>query len=213
MGTLRESLVSTWQKLQSAKVISYRRSFQQRGDYFGFFSIPGLEHAERAGATIAKVCQSCLDVGCGVLPRPSYMQTKFIGIDPFFGEGGRQFPFAQAIGEYLPFPSASFPCVSFMSTLDHQIDPLVSLREAWRVLQPQGLIWIWLALRSESDAQYQRWRAQPPGTLFDDHHQHAFVKTDIERLLRDVGFLWVGIDTYPGIGQWPSTALVLGVKQ
>jgi SAM-dependent methyltransferase len=210
--TLHDGLVSTWHSLQSAEVISYRESFKRRGDYFGFFSIPGLEHAERAGATIAKSCPLCLDIGCGVLPCPSYMQTKFVGIDPFFGEGPRKFLFAQAIGEHLPFPSASFPCVSFMSTIDHQIDPAVSLREAWRVLKSGGFIWLWLELRSESDARYQWWKVQPPGTLFDDHHQHAFVKADIEHLLSDAGFRWLGMDTYPGNYQWPSTALVLGAK-
>jgi SAM-dependent methyltransferase len=212
METLHNSLVSTWRALQAAEITSYRESFKRRGDYFGFFSIPGLEHAERAGATIAKSCPLCLDIGCGVLPRPSYMQTKFMGLDPFFGEGPRQFPFTQAIGEHLPFLSASFPCVSFMSTIDHQIDPLVSLREAWRVLQLGGFIWLWLELRSETDGRYWWWKQQPLGTLFDDHHQHAFIKADIEELFRLAGFRWLGMDIYPGTYQWPPTALVLGEK-
>lgn len=201
-----------WHALQAAEVISYRESFKRRGDYFGYFSIAGRTDAARAGAEIAKSCSLCLDIGCGVLPKPVYMQTKFVGIDPFWGEGPRRFPFAQAIGEHLPFPSESFPCVSFMSTLDHQIEPLVSLREAWRVLKLGGFIWLWLDLRDDTDGRYWWWKQQPPGTLYNEHHQHAFIKADIAQLLSDAGFRWLGMDTYPGTYQWPSTVLVLGAK-
>jgi SAM-dependent methyltransferase len=98
------------------------------------------------------------------------------------------------------------------STLDHQIDPLVSLREAWRVLKPGGFIWLWLDLREDTDGRYWWWKQQPPGTLYNEHHQHAFIKADIERLLSDAGFRWMGMEIYPGTYQWPSTALVLGAK-
>jgi len=98
------------------------------------------------------------------------------------------------------------------STLDHQIDPLVSLREAWRVLKQGGFICLWLDLREDTDGRYWWWKQQPPGTLYNEHHQHAFIKADIEELFRLASFRWLGMEIYPGTYQWPSTALVLGAK-
>ena len=203
----------TWRDLQAAEVVAYRSAFARQGDYRGFFSIPEYGDADRAGVEIAETCSRCLDIGCGVLPRPVYMQTDFVGIDPFFGEGPRQFPFAQALGEHLPFPSQSFPCCSFMSTLDHQIEPLVALGEAWRILKSYGYLWLWLELRSDTDARYHWWRTQPPGTLFDAHHQHAFIKADVVALLAQSGFRWLGMNSYPGTSYWPPTQLIVGMKQ
>lgn len=202
-----------WGVLQSAEVLAYRAAYARQGDYRGFFSIAEYGDARAAGMEIAKTCPCCLDVGSGVLPKPVYMQTKFFGLDPFFGEGPRLFPFAQAIGEHLPFPDSAFPCVSFMSTLDHQINPLTSLREAARVLQPHGYLYLWLELRAETDARYHWWKTQPAGVLFDDHHQHAFIKRDIEVLLDAAGFQWLGMTRYLGTSYFPPTQLIVAVKR
>jgi len=206
--------LTTWQALQEREVVAYRAAYARQGDYRGFFSIPEYTDAVRAGQRIAEACPRCLDVGCGVLARPSYMlpTVEFVGIDPFEGEGPRNFEFHQGVGEHLPFPDDSFPCVSFMSTLDHQVEPLAALREAWRVLWARGRLYVWLNLRDESDARYQWWKTQPPGTLFDDHHQHAFTQADVEGLLEQAGFNYVGRECYPGTSYWPPSQLLLGIK-
>jgi SAM-dependent methyltransferase len=207
-------IFETWQQLQANELVAYRTHYQQTGNYFGFFSINTLGMAIEAGKTIAKYCNQCLDVGCGVLPRPAYMDDSvtFYGIDPFAGEHKRDFYFVQTIGESLPFRDKVFPCVSFMSTIDHQINPLASLKEAYRVLQPNGYVFIWLELRQD-DAAYRNWKNKPAGTLFNDHHQYAFIKKDIEELFTQSNFKWLEMIIYSATIVFPTTQLIIGQKK
>ena len=202
-----------WRDLQALELDAYRESYRKRGDYFGYFSTNERTDARRIGNRIAQSCSNCLDVGSGILPRPVYMHSdvKFYGLDPFFGEYKRAFPFVQAIGEYLPFPDGAFNCLSFMSTLDHQIEPIVSLREAHRVLADMGWLFLWLDLRKDNSRAYRRWRVAPLGTKFNSHHQHAFIKGDIEKLLEQSGFMWASSQSLRG----PSgsvSSLIVGKK-
>jgi len=202
-----DTRLKVWKDLQEFEEHSYQESYEERGDYYGYFSMDRRNDARIAGEYITKQCDNCLDIGSGILPRPVYMNSsvRFTGLDPFFGEYKREFPFAQAIGEHLPFPSSFFKCVSFMSTLDHQIDPLVSLKEAHRVLVEGGLLFLWVALCPENSNSYRKWRNAPLGTKFNTHHQHAFVEQDIRKLLEQSGFEWLECTrisrTYLIIGQ------------
>ena len=204
-----DTRLKTWRDLQEFEERSYRESYEKRGDYYGYFSMKKRNDARIAGEHIATRCKNCLDIGAGILPRPVYMSdsVKFMGLDPFFGEHKREFPFAQAIGEHLPFPSASFECVSFMSALDHQIEPLVSLREAYRVLAKDGLLFLWVVLYSDNSRDYRRWHNLPLGTKLGEHHQHAFIRRDIEELLTQSGFEWLACERIL------RTYLITGKKQ
>ncbi|MBU2051241.1 MAG: class I SAM-dependent methyltransferase [Gammaproteobacteria bacterium] len=188
-----DTRLKTWRDLQEFEERLYRESYEKRGDYYGYFSMDKRNDARTAGEYITAQCGNCLDIGSGILPRPAYMgnSMRFMGLDPFFGEHKREFPFVQAIGEYPPFQSASFECVSFMSALDHQIEPLVSLREAYRVLTKNGLLFLWVVLYSDNSRDYRRWRNLPPGTKLGEHHQHAFIEQDIRELLAQSGFEWL----------------------
>jgi len=188
-----DTRLKVWKDLQEFEEHSYQKSYEERGDYYGYFSMDKRDDAKIAGEYITARCDNCLDIGSGILPRPVYMNSsvRFVGLDPFFGEYKREFPFAQAIGERLPFPSLFFKCVSFMSTLDHQIEPLVSLKEAHRVLMEDGLLFLWVALCPENSNSYRKWRSAPLGTKFNTHHQHAFVEQDIRELLAQSGFEWL----------------------
>ena len=182
--------LQAWRELQELELDSYRESYKNRGDYYGYFSTEERSDAKVAGKYIAECCGSCLDVGSGILPRPVYMNSsvRFVGLDPFFGEYHREFPFAQAIGERLPFPDKSFECVSFMSTLDHQIEPLTSLKEAFRVAMNDGSIFIWGNFFAQGSRSYRLWKSQPKGSKISSHHQHAFTITDVKNLLETAGF-------------------------
>jgi hypothetical protein len=210
----RDVRQGTWRDLQAFERQAYRDGLRRNGDYRGFFSIDAYGDSKSAGEYIARSCARCLDIGSGVLPHPVYMrpQTRWWGLDPFFGEERRAFPFVQAVGEGLPFPDEVFPCVTFMSTLDHQIMPQDSLREARRVLIPMGLVFLWTDLRPENDGNYLVWKQAPPGTRFDQHHQHAFVRQDILNLLEGVGFSFAEQVNYPGTHYWPPTHLIIGKK-
>jgi len=203
-----------WEKLQVKEVKKYQDAFKRTGNYLGYFSINIRDDSRSVGNRIAEYCHTCLDIGSGILPLPVYMcnETRFFGIDPFFGEDARQFPFINGIGEYLPFANNQFDCISFMSSLDHQIEPLISLREAWRVMKPNGRLYLWLGLRSEHSPEYINWRSQPPGTLFNEHHQWAFIKSDILELLYKAGFTYRGQENYPGTTFYGPTQLITGDK-
>lgn len=204
---------AVWDLLQHQKLSQYREYYAKEGNLQGFFSVDGHGSARRVGKIITDRCDTCLDVGSGVLPRPVYMSSgmRFIGIDPFQGEWPRQYAFARAIGEHLPFRGRTFPCVSFMSSLDHQIDPVVSLREAHRVLQSSGQLFLWVTLRVEDD-RYLEWKAAAPGTLFNYSHQYAFVFKDIEGMMQDAGFQWIERHDFARESWWPPTQLIIGRK-
>ena len=203
-----------WRDLQALELDAYRESYKKRGDYHGFFSIDKRKDAKKAGERIAKLCGNCLDIGSGILPRPAYMAANvtFFGLDPFFGEYKRDFPFVQAIGEYLPFPDKTFDCAAFMSTLDHQIEPIISLREAYRVLTRDGWLFLWIDLWKEDSRAYLKWRKAPPGTKFNAHHQYAFTGRDIKELFKQSGFVWVSQESIRSPRNKLAGTMIVGRK-
>jgi ubiquinone/menaquinone biosynthesis C-methylase UbiE len=131
-------------------------------------------------------------------------KSVYYGIDPFYGEYKRKFPFAQAIGEYLPFPTNTFDAVLFMSSLDHAISPVRMLREAKRV---GGDIIIWTSLRS--NAEVDRWRKS--GRNFDKFHQWAFSAKSIKALLAKVNISIMSSRFFQGKPhKYPETHLIIG---
>ena len=70
-----------------------------------------------------------LDVGCGTVSEPTYMEAckdsvSWIGIDPVVGESNRSFPFVQGLGEYLPFRSGVFDGALLSLVLSNLLNPL-----------------------------------------------------------------------------------------
>lgn len=184
-----------WRSVQDEGELSYN-SVGPAGN----FSDDSYEPGTTLGSLIARHGHGlCLDVGCGLLPRPVYMrdakQCQFMGIDPiatgnakFYGR--REFPFAQAIGDYLPFRRESFDCVIFSSSIDHQFSPKKALREARRVLKPGGLLFVVETIRP-NDTAYRRWKVQ--ATLlgmarYNRFHCWAFTAKSLPRLIESAGF-------------------------
>ncbi len=136
-----------------------------------------------------------LDIGCGALPRPSYMgatddQLTWIGIDPFFGDAARQFPFAQALGEYLPFRPHVFDGALYACTLWHHIDPLQALGRACAVLKPQGRLYIWYRpIRVKP--RYVAWKTMQAlgwSRHYDKDYRWVFTENSLRSLLTRAGF-------------------------
>lgn len=193
-GTRADTL-TRWHKAQEHSWEFYQ---EHRDDPFGVFSVQRLEPAIEAGEIIASKCQGlCLDVGCGAWHSPSYMQgdIAFIGIDPYFGDRSRDFPFAQALGETLPFRSDTFNCITIMSVVGHFIEPTLALAEAYRVLKSRGLCFVWFISRVDSDG----------------HHPHHFTSEEMIGLMEAVGFVQIDREWFAEkVPEWPATCMISG---
>jgi SAM-dependent methyltransferase len=162
----------------------------------GIFSPEGDSGAGEVGEIIGQASSGLfLDVGCGAIPWPNYMTVTqgtitWIGVDPFFGDAERQFPFVQALGEYLPFRPQIFDGVLYASSIYHLLDPLQSLRRARTLLKPQGKLFVWYN-RSRVNARYLRWKAMRAVGLarrYSDDFVWAFTLRALRSLLRRSGF-------------------------
>jgi SAM-dependent methyltransferase len=84
-------------------------------------------------------------------------------------------------GADLPFAAAAFEAVRLKEVLEHVNEPLLLVREARRVLKPDGLLLIHVP------TQWSQF--YPVGNFWDDYtHVRPFSRTGLFRLLADGGF-------------------------
>lgn len=88
-----------------------------------------------------------LDIGCGVgafVRRLRELSPHVYGVDiddERVAEGAREMPnLALAVGEHLPFSEGTFDVVLLHEVLEHVTDDQETLREAQRVLRPDGSV-------------------------------------------------------------------------
>jgi SAM-dependent methyltransferase len=137
-----------------------------------------------------------LDVGCGARAWPVYMtasseRVRWIGVDPFFGDAARRFPFVQGLGEYLPFRRGVFDGALYASTIYHQLDPQRSLRSAHSVLKPMGKLFVWYTA-SRSGRKYWTWRglrALGLARMYDEDFQWMFTPRSLRSQLERASFV------------------------
>jgi len=162
----------------------------------GVFAAEGNDIGRRVGEIIARSAEGLyLDVGCGALARPVYMaassgRVEWIGVDPFFGDTVRQFPFAQGLGEYLPFLPEVFDGALYAGTIYHHLDPRRSLRRAHSVLKPMGKLFVWCTARWLG-RKYLIWRglrALGFARMYNEDHQWAFTRKSLRTQLERAGF-------------------------
>ena len=177
----------TWQALQDKEY----KDFLDNGAY-GIFSVKQTNGAAECGSVISELLPTggdCLDIGCGVLPLPYYMEVadkvSFTGIDPFDVPGERGFTFRVGVAEDLPWDDKTFDCVLFSTSLDHCVDPTKASQEALRVLKPGGFVVMWGSQASPNSLRYKRWKKAPKPALYDDHHMWAFSRDDLISLFGD----------------------------
>jgi SAM-dependent methyltransferase len=126
----------------------------------GSLSLPGREDAGRFSEYIEDHISygTVLDIGCGILELPSYLdfrdRTRFslFGIDPI---DDRSFVGIRIVGcsEYMPFQDGEFDAVILATSLDHVCSIDKTIRECSRILSSNGKVLIWMGDRSESYLQ------------------------------------------------------------
>lgn len=95
-----------------------------------------------------------LDVGCGMLELPGYLDFgepaasafDLVGLDPI-ADGAFRGTRIIGCSEFMPFADGTFETLVFATSLDHVCSLEQTLKEARRVLKPEGRILIWMSDR------------------------------------------------------------------
>ena len=158
-----------------------------------------------------------LDVGCGtgwkVHCMNQWPETRAVGCDMeerVLSYGRNTLAVSQlvlAVGDRLPFPDATFDWVTASEVIEHMQDPRGFLEEAWRVLKPQGRLF----LTTPNRLQYLRpwrprlfWLGLRGQVVLDASHVREFSDAELAELLLP-GFT-VARTRYVGtLCGWPTT--------
>ena len=143
-----------------------------------------------------------LDIGCGKMPYKKYIMenskvNEYVGldIDDALTYDPDIKPDAVWSGEEIPFEDSYFDTIFLTEVLEHCPDPSLLLKEALRVLKPQGIIFftvpfLWPLHETPRD-------------------EYRFTPFSLERILRNSGFREIEISA--GGGWHASLAQMLGL--
>ncbi len=138
-----------------------------------------------------------LDIGCYSCFLGGYLKSKFgnsveyYGVDviPFYEEC-KEYNFRVMSGDSLLYKSNLFHLVTFIESLEHIVDYVGALKEAYRVLVPDGAVFI------------QSVRFEQPNALADTTHFHVLSPITLKRLLEFLGFRFVSFVDKPNFAVW-----------
>lgn len=121
----------------------------------GSVSLAGREDVKQFRDYIAKYVPEgkMLDIGCGALPLPGYLdfsdKTKYqlFGLDPI---SDKSFMGTRIVGcsEFTPFFDQTFDALIFATSMDHVCSLKKTISETYRVLKKGGRVVIWMSDRS-----------------------------------------------------------------
>lgn len=147
-----------------------------------------------------------LDVGCGDGSRLARLRRNGwdvhgLDVDPVSVRVARErYGLDVHLGplETAPYTQDSFDTIISSHVIEHVHEPLVVLRQAYRLLQPGGqLVAVTPNVASLGHARYvEHWRGlEPP------RHLHLFSPASLEALARAAGFAHVDVRTTPARAQ------------
>lgn len=97
-----------------------------------------------------------LDIGCGPLALPAYLQgpknagVAILGLDPIPSHDFEGFRIV-GCSEFMPLPSNIINTAIFATSLDHVVDLEATIEETKRVLNSNGRVLVWMG------DQYRPW--------------------------------------------------------
>ncbi len=145
-----------------------------------------------------------LDVGCGageILWAAKSRGWEIEGVDPsadFIEAGRRRFGVEGRVStlEDAAFPADHFDAVAMSGVIEHLFDPRTTLTEIWRVLKPDGVLWLDApnedGLYMVVGNLYMKLRGKDwvvvLAPTFSPFHVQGFNPSSFSRLLESVGF-------------------------
>lgn len=157
-----------WKMSQDRSYANYNKTKDPKG----VFSHNEHKQAIRLGEILPKHMTglSCLDIGCGMLPKPVYMSNgiEWSGIDPNHDGCKKEFDFIVGKAEYLPYKDNSFDGVLFATSLDHCLDIRKAISEAIRVSRKYIILWQFVV----AEITYNEWKES--GNWFNKDHRWCF---------------------------------------
>lgn len=131
----------------------------------GSLSLPGREDVSDFKKYILSQIShgKILDVGCGILDLPGYLDFErkeafeFYGVDPI---DDKSFKGVRVTGcaEFMPFQDNFFDVLILATSLDHVCSVEQTISEACRVLSKDGKVMIWMADHSVTRTEKLRTR-------------------------------------------------------
>ncbi len=124
-----------------------------------------------------------LDVGAWKCMLGDYLRQlygdkiEYVGVDVIdLPDRKKEYEFHVMSGDSLLLPAESFHAIVFIETLEHIVDYVNALREAYRVLKPGGGVFIQSVVCTE------------PNALHDRTHYHVLHPVTLSRLMMWIGF-------------------------
>jgi len=141
-----------------------------------------------------------LDVGCGWCVLSAYLARqghRVTGVDndesalksasQTIARYAAGVTLKQCDAQHLDLLAQCFDLVIWEEMLEHLDQPLLALREGWRVLRPQGRII--LSVPNSESPRYKIFQLLGLGRLLiSSHHKHNFNRKSIGTLVRQAGF-------------------------
>jgi SAM-dependent methyltransferase len=166
-----------------------------------------------------------LEVGSGPVGIVSFFPGKrLVAVDPLADTYAldpalveRRNPsteYRQAMGEALPFPGASFDLVIIENCIDHVRDAAGVMDELYRVIRPDGILYLTVNCRSASGYYMHRFLSR---TGLDPAHPHTFTPERIRRLIERHRFEMLDIEAFKSYREarredWQSMERKLRIK-
>jgi len=115
-----------------------------------------------------------IDIGCDNVEESLSLfpdNVRYIGLDPHYSIRPNPFRII-GFGEFMPFQSDCADSVSFLTSLDHIFDWHSAIEEAYRVLRPDGKLYLSSLI----------WWSRA-GLSYDDVHFHHFREAELHAKL------------------------------